>query len=127
MENMVLTHNHPSENIFSDADLFTGFKKTKLAELRTVTPDGTIYSLTPTEEARLPKLLVEYTQMEHKAERLFREMLDRKYRAGIITAEEKTRALYYDFNKYCNEKLITMFRDKAREFGFNFKEYKRYD
>lgn len=92
-----------------------------------MTPNGTIYSLTPTENAYLPKLLVEYNQTEHKAERLFREMLDRKYRAGIITAEEKRKALFYDFNKYCNEKLITMFQDKAREFGFNFKEYKQHD
>ncbi|MBQ3311678.1 hypothetical protein IJG72_06335 [bacterium] len=127
MNNKIFTHNHPSGNVFSSDDLFSGFAKASLRELRAVTPDGTVYSLKPMEGSNIKKLLPEFEQTEKKALRTFKESVDRKFKFGMIDLEERKKILYEDCNKYVNDKLVKMFREKSKDFGFEFKEYKQND
>lgn len=124
MNNKVFTHNHPSGNTFSAADIFSGFGKAKVAELRAVTPDGIVYSIKPLENASTSKLLATFDTTQKKAIRTFKEGVDRKFKSGIITSEERSQILRNDANKYVDDKILQMFRSKSKEFGFEFKEYR---
>jgi len=122
-EGAVLTHNHPNNTVFSGDDLFTGFGKANLSEIRVVNPSGTVYSLKKTENANAGKLRADYDTTDKRAIRTWKEKLKRDVAFGVLTPAEADRKMYNDI-EWRNDKLLSFFREKAKDYGFIFKEGK---
>lgn len=122
-EGAVLTHNHPNNTVFSGADLFTGFGKAKLSEIRVVNPNGTVYSLKKTDNADVGKLNADYDTTDKRAIRTWKEKLKRDVALGVLTPTEADKKMYEDI-EWRNSKVLSFFREKVKDYGFIFKEGK---
>ena len=96
MNGAIFTHNHPTDNTFSQNDIVTGLVKGNLKELRAVTSTGDIHILknNGASEQQLRKFNVDYQQKRMKAA----NAADAKIRRGEkINKEEYVKSRLEDF------------------------------
>ena len=72
MNGAVFTHNHPTDNTFSQNDIVTGLVKGNLKEMRAVTSTGDIHILRNNDASVIDrrKFAADYSQMRMKAENI---------------------------------------------------------
>lgn len=108
MKNAIFTHNHPTDNTFSQNDIVTGLVKGNLKEMRAVTSTGDVHILTDygaTEQQR-KEFSAAYQQMRLKANNI----ADSKIRKG-----QKI-----DKAKYIKSRLETFMQENAKKYNLHY-------
>lgn len=108
MDGATFTHNHPTDNTFSQNDIVTGLVKGNLKEMRAVTSTGDVHILVnngATEQQR-KKFNVDYQQRRMKAA----NTADAKIRRG-----EKINK-----DEYVKSRLETFMSEHAEEYGLKY-------
>ena len=108
MDGATFTHNHPTDNTFSQNDIVTGLVKGNLKEMRAVTSTGDVHILVnngATEQQR-KKFNVDYQQRRMKAA----NVADAKIRRG-----EKINK-----DEYVKSRLETFMSEHAEEYNLSY-------
>lgn len=108
MDGATFTHNHPTDNTFSQNDIVTGLVKGNLKEMRAVTSTGDVHILVnngATEQQR-KKFNVDYQQRRMKAA----NAADAKIRRG-----EKINK-----DEYVKSRLETFMAEHAKEYNLSY-------
>ncbi len=124
MNGCTFTHNHPLGRFFSDNDIISGFKLTRLHELRATTPQGITYSLTDNgfNNNDVDELLKGLRQARKEAHSTVLEEAKRMVEIGEITLEEykKNSMIYY--MRHEDRYMAKFVKEHATEFGFKYSE-----
>lgn len=124
MNGCTFTHNHPLGRFFSDNDIISGFKLTRLHELRATTPQGITYSLTDNgfNNNDVDELLKGLQQARKEAHSTVLEEAKRMVESGEITLEEykKNSMIYY--MRHEDRYMAKFVKEYATEFGFKYSE-----
>ena len=112
MDGATFTHNHPTDNTFSQNDIVTGLVKGNLKEMRAVTSTGDVHILVnngATEQQR-KKFNVDYQQRRMKAA----NAADAKIRRG-----EKINK-----DEYVKSRLETFMSEHAEEYNLSYTKHR---
>ena len=124
MNGCTFTHNHPLGRFFSDNDIISGFKLTRLHELRATTPQGITYSLTDNGffEKDVDDLLKGMQEARKQSHNTIIEEAKRMIESGEITLEEykKNSMIYY--MRHEDRYMAKFVKEHATEFGFKYSE-----
>ena len=108
MNGAVFTHNHPTDNTFSQNDIVTGLVKGNLKEMRAVTSTGDIHILRNNDASVVDrrKFAADYSQMRMKAEN--------------IANKKILRGEHIDKDEYVKGRLEKFMEEHANEYNLSY-------
>lgn len=108
MNGAVFTHNHPTDNTFSQNDIVTGLVKGNLKEMRAVTSTGDIHILRNNDASVVDrrKFAADYSQMRMKAEN--------------IANKKILRGETIDKDKYVKTRLENFMQEHANDYNLSY-------
>ena len=124
MNGCTFTHNHPLGRFFSDNDIISGFKLTRLHELRATTPQGITYSLTDNgfSSDDVDDLLKGMQEARKQSHNTIIEEAKRMIESGEITLEEYKKNSFFYMMKHEDKYMSDFVREHATEYGFKYLE-----
>ena len=108
MDGATFTHNHPTDNTFSQNDIVTGIVKGNLKEMRAVTSTGDIHILRNNDASVVDrrKFAADYSQMRMKAEN--------------IANKKILRGEHIDKDEYVKGRLEKFMEEHANEYNLSY-------
>lgn len=108
MDGATFTHNHPTDNTFSQNDIVTGLVKGNLKEMRAVTSTGDIHILRNNDASVVDrrKFAADYSQMRMKAEN--------------IANKKILRGEHIDKDEYVKGRLEKLMEEHANEYNLSY-------
>ena len=124
MNGCTFTHNHPLGRFFSDNDIISGFKQTRLYELRATTPQGITYSLTDNgfSDKDVDDLLKGMKEARRQSHNTIIEEAKRMVESGEITLDEYKKNSFFYMMKHEDKYMSDFVREHATEYGFKYLE-----